>query len=71
MPKTTTNPAVLRRVERVIGVLAPMLDLLLAAGERISRVLEPDDPYYAPARMQRIGESAPRGLTRLPWDETA
>jgi hypothetical protein len=52
----------------VIGVLAPALDLLLAAGERISRVLERDDPYYAPPRMRRVGSSAPRGLTDLPWE---
>jgi hypothetical protein len=39
-----------------------MLDLLLAVGERVSRVLERDDPAYVPARMRTDGESAPRGL---------
>jgi hypothetical protein len=63
MPPSGTNPVVLRRVERVIALFAPMLDLLLAVGDRVSRVLEPDDPYYAPARMRRAGESAPRGVT--------
>jgi len=63
MPSSRTDPVLLRRVERVIALLAPALDLLLAVGDRVSRVLEPDDPYYAPARMQRAGESAPRGLT--------
>jgi len=61
-----TNPVTLRRVERVIAVLAPALDLLLAVGERVSRVLEGDDPDYAPPRMRRVGESAPRGLTTMP-----
>ena len=53
----------LRRVERVIALLAPALDLLLAVGVRVSRVVERDDPQYMPARMQHAGESAPRGLS--------
>jgi hypothetical protein len=43
------TPAQLRtreRVERVIGVLAPALDLLLAAGDRVSRVVERDGGQY-------------------------
>jgi hypothetical protein len=63
MPASRTDPVLLRRVERLIGVLAPVLDLLLTVGERVSRVLEGDDPDYAPPRMRRVGESAPRGLT--------
>ncbi len=63
-----TNLVTLRRVERLIGVLAPMLDLMLAVGERVSRVIEPDDPNYALPRMPRVGESAPRGLTTMPGD---
>jgi hypothetical protein len=63
MPSSRTDPVLLRRVERVIALLAPALDLLLAVGDRVSRVLEPDDPYYEPPRMRRAGESAPRGLT--------
>lgn len=51
-----------RRVERVIGMLAPLLDLLLAVGDRVSRVLDPDDPDYVAPRMAPHGESAPRGL---------
>jgi hypothetical protein len=66
MPSPGTNAVLLRRVERVIRVLAPALDLMLAAGERISRLLEPDDQEYALARMAHAGESAPRALTRLP-----
>jgi hypothetical protein len=69
MPTNGTDPILLRRIERVIGALAPVLDLMLAVGVRISRVLEPDDPYYAPPRMQRVGESAPRGLTNMPRRE--
>ena len=31
-------------------------------GDRVSRILERDDPDYVPARMITPGESAPRGL---------
>jgi hypothetical protein len=55
--------AVLRgRIESAIRVLSPLLDLMLAVGDRVSRALEPDDPDYALARMEYEGESAPRGL---------
>jgi hypothetical protein len=54
------------RVETMIRVLAPFLDLVLAVGERVSRVLEPDDPEHVPARMRYEGESAPRGLRNYP-----
>lgn len=64
MSNSQTNAVLLGRVERVIGVLAPLLDLLLAAGDRASRLLERDDRNYAPPRMARDGESAPRGLRR-------
>jgi hypothetical protein len=36
------------RVETVIGIAAPVLDLVLAAGERLSRLVERDDPEYYP-----------------------
>jgi hypothetical protein len=52
-----------RRVEMVIRVLQPFLDLLLVVGERVSRVVEPEDADYVPARMFGDGESAPRGLS--------
>jgi hypothetical protein len=51
-----------RRIETGIRVVAPLLDLVLFVGDRVSRLLEPDDPDYMPARMAREGESAPRGL---------
>jgi hypothetical protein len=68
MPASDTDVVLRRRIERVIGLIAPVLNLLLAVGDTVSRVLEPDDPYYAPPRMRRAGESAPRGLTKLPWE---
>jgi hypothetical protein len=62
MPDQGPNARLRARVEIVIRVLAPALDLLLAVSDRVSRALEPDDPDYVPARMQHHGESAPRGL---------
>ena len=39
------------RAERVIRIMAPGLDLVLAAGERLSRLVERgDDDYYPPQR---------------------
>ena len=38
------------RVETFIGVLAPALNLVLAAGDRLSRIVEPEDSEYYPVR---------------------
>jgi hypothetical protein len=38
------------RVETLIGLAAPVLNLVLAAGDRISRVVEPEDSEYYPVR---------------------
>ena len=38
------------RLEGLIGLAAPALDLLLTAGDRASRVLLADDPDYYPIR---------------------
>jgi hypothetical protein len=48
------------RVETLIRLMAPGLNLILAAGERLSRVVEPDDPEYYPARVEgeRAGAAA-------------
>jgi hypothetical protein len=42
-----------RRVETLIRLMAPALDVVLAVGERISRVVERDDPEYYPPRVAR------------------
>jgi len=44
------------RVEGVIGLAAPFLDLVLAVGDRISRVAEPRDYEYYPVRAGELGE---------------
>lgn len=38
------------RFESVIRLMAPGLNLVLAAGERLSRIVEPDDHEYYPIR---------------------
>lgn len=49
----TLTPDQLRtrdRVESLIRLAAPGLNLVLAAGERLSRLVERDDQGYVPAR---------------------
>jgi hypothetical protein len=38
------------RVESLIGLAAPVLNLVLAAGDRLSRMVEPEDTEYYPVR---------------------
>ena len=46
-----------QRVEGLIRLMAPALDMVLAVGERVSRIVEPEDVEYYPPRVTR--ESAP------------
>jgi hypothetical protein len=55
------------RFEALIRLMAPALNLVLAAGERLSRIVEPDDPEYYPARVEgtdtaSVGSAGPRGI---------
>jgi hypothetical protein len=49
------------RFEALIGLMAPALDLVLAVGDRLSRLVEPDNGDYLPARSggELPGASAP------------
>ena len=38
------------RVEALIGLAAPFLDVVLGVGDRISRIVEPTDNEYYPIR---------------------
>ena len=49
-----------RRVESVIRLMAPALDVVLAVGDRVSRIVERDDPEYYPPRVGRSAEDALR-----------
>ena len=46
------------RFETLIGMMAPGLSLVLAAGDRISRIVQPEDFDYYPVRP--LGEWEPR-----------
>jgi hypothetical protein len=46
-----------QRVEGLIRLAAPALDLVLAVGDRVSRVVEPEDVEYYPPRV--TSESPP------------
>ena len=56
------TPEQMRRreqIESLIGLAAPALNLVLAVGERISKIVEPEDAEYYPPRTAR--EGPPRG----------
>ena len=55
-PMTAGQLRTRRRVEGLIRVMAPMLDVVLAVGERVSRVVEPEDTDYYPPRVTRQSE---------------
>ena len=57
------TPEQLRRreqVESLIGVAAPVLNLVLAVGERISKMVEPEDTEYYPPRTSRDDGPPPK-----------
>jgi hypothetical protein len=58
-PLTPDQLQTRRRVESLIRLMAPALDLVLAAGDRISRIVERDDPEYYPPRVARASEETP------------
>lgn len=57
---TPAQIAMQDRFERAIGLAAPLLDLVLGVGERISRIAEPTDHEYYPIR--------PGGRVALPGE---
>jgi hypothetical protein len=59
-PMTPDQIRTRRRVEGVIKVIAPALDLVLAAGDRISRVVEREDVEYYPPRVTRGADQTPQ-----------
>jgi hypothetical protein len=54
------------RVESVIGLMAPGLTMLLAAGDRLSRIVQPEDHEYYPARPLGEREPAPDDIAADP-----
>ena len=59
--------------ERLIGFAAPFLDLVLVAGERVSRIVSPEDDYIpirAPSEALELSR-ARSGRSELPRREIA
>jgi hypothetical protein len=56
-PLTPDQLRMRQRVEGLIRLAAPALDLVLAVGERVSKVVEPEDVEYYPPRV--TSESPP------------
>ena len=50
MPLTPDQRRNRDRVETLIKLMAPGLNLVLAAGDRLSRIVEPNDYEYYPVR---------------------
>lgn len=48
------------RIETLISIAAPALNLVLALGERLSRIAEPEDSEYYPVRSS-LNEGDPAG----------
>jgi hypothetical protein len=57
------------RIESLIRLAAPALNLVLAAGERLSRIVESDDPEYYPPRPTGEGPPPPRTSEQGPRSE--
>lgn len=55
-PETTPDPLA-EKFESAIVTVSPLLDLVLAAGERISRFAEPVDYEYYPVHEEDEEES--------------
>ena len=49
------------RIETLISLAAPALNLVLAFGERLSRIVEPEDSEYYPVRTTLTEGEAAKG----------
>jgi hypothetical protein len=50
-PPTPGQVRTRERIEGLIRLAAPALDLMLAVGDRVSRIVEPQDAEYYPPRI--------------------
>ena len=60
---TPQQQALRGRFESLIGLAAPVLDLVLAAGDRLSRIAGPEDEYYP---IRSAGEAFELGPSEPP-----
>lgn len=59
MPLTPEQRRRRDQVETLIRLMAPGLNLVLAAGERLSRIVAPEDDEYYPIRPGAIDPQVP------------
>jgi hypothetical protein len=59
-PLTPDQLRTRHRIEGLIRLAAPALDLVLAVGERVSRIVEPEDAEYYPPRVTRESAQPPK-----------
>jgi hypothetical protein len=59
MPLTPEQRRTRDRVELLIRLMAPGLNLILGAGERLSRIAGPDDDEYYPVRRGSFDPELP------------
>jgi hypothetical protein len=59
-PPSPTQLAWRGRIEALIRLAQPGLDLLLATGERLSRIVEPEDLDWTPPRSVAAPAAPPR-----------
>jgi hypothetical protein len=61
-PMTPDQVRTRERIEGLIQLMAPALDLVLAAGDRLSRLVEREDNEYYPPRTNppTADEEAPK-----------
>jgi hypothetical protein len=65
--RTPAQLANRRRIEGVISIVAPVLDLVLYAGDRVSRVAGRNDVDPEPPRLgRRSGRTSLGGPTGVP-----
>jgi hypothetical protein len=59
-PLTPDQLRTRQRIEGLIRLMSPVLDVVLAVGERVSRIVEPEDVEYYPPRVTREGAPPPK-----------
>jgi hypothetical protein len=63
-PLTPDQRRTRERVETLISIAAPALNIVLAVGDRLSRIVEPEDSEYYPVRTGLIeGDGRDRPAT--------
>jgi hypothetical protein len=59
-PLTPDQLRTRQRIEGLIRLMSPVLDVVLAVGERVSRIVEPEDVEYYPPRVTRESPPPPK-----------